>query len=165
MENWVRDLSSADVTVREEAAYELSLSGEEAAIAAVALVDASADDCDEVREFAVAALEELGVPQTGDAVLLAERLTAEHRDTAYWAATLLGRLESDAAIAVDALVVTLTEHSELSVRQRAAWALGKIGPAATAALPALQQAVTEKFPRLTQLATVAIESIRKSSSK
>ena len=47
----------------------------------------------------------------------------------------------------------------LPVRQRAAWALGEIGPAAAAAVPTLQKAAGDPDPRLARLAQEAIDQI------
>jgi hypothetical protein len=45
------------------------------------------------------------------------------------------------------------------VRQRAAWALGKIGPAAKAALGTLKRAAGQGDERLARLAKESLESI------
>ena len=50
--------------------------------------------------------------------------------SAYWAATLLGRLGEEAAAAAGPLGQSLTQSFHASVRQRAAWALQRLGPAA-----------------------------------
>jgi HEAT repeat protein len=47
----------------------------------------------------------------------------------------------------------------MSVRRRAAWALGKIGSSAHGATDALQQATANDDPRLARLARQAIEQI------
>ena len=69
-------------------------------------------------------------PRPADASALAALVNKPSLDVAYWAATLLGRLESQAAPAVPQLAEALDRHTESTVRERAAWALGKIGPAA-----------------------------------
>ena len=48
---------------------------------------------------------------------------------------------------------------DLSVRQRAAWALGKIGPVASAARGTLKRAAGQGDERLARLAKEALESI------
>ncbi len=80
-------------------------------------------------------------------------------DVAYWAATLLGRLQAQAAGTVSPLTAALAENRPLAVRERAAWALEQIGPAARDALPALRQAAASKQPRLARLANEAIAAI------
>jgi HEAT repeat protein len=64
-----------------------------------------------------------------------------------------------AASAVPALTWAITGQLALSVRQRAAWALGQIGPAAKPALDALRQAAASDDARLARLASGAIEKI------
>ena len=71
----------------------------------------------------------------------------------------LGRLEARAATAVPALSTALAHHAELAVRQRAAWALGKVGPAAASARDALTQAAASPDPPLASLAHEALDSI------
>jgi hypothetical protein len=56
----------------------------------------------------------------------------------------------------ESLANALAQH----VRERAAWALGKIGPAAGSALPALEIAAAGDNARLARLAETAIESVR-----
>ncbi|NQU22596.1 MAG: HEAT repeat domain-containing protein [Candidatus Nealsonbacteria bacterium] len=136
----VAALTNLDLAVRSQAAEQLSRLGPDAQPAAVALVQACNDDAEEVREWAVAALEELGSPLVTDAETLAGLLTADNADVGYWAATLLGRLGPDAAPVVPSLAAAVAESRHESVRQRAAWALGKIGPSAKAAVGALKKA-------------------------
>jgi HEAT repeat protein len=78
---------------------------------------------------------------------------------AYWAITLLGRAGDNAAPAVAALADILCSSAEPPVRERAAWALGKIGPTAQAARPALDEAAASDEPRLRRLAEKALEAI------
>lgn len=156
----IAELSADDASRRIAAADELSRLGEEARGAAVPLVRACGDEIEEVRELAVGALEELGPPDVDDLPSLAELLRSENSDAAYWAITLTGRLEGNAAGAVDALTAVLTGEGPAEVRQRAAWALGKIGPAAASAMPALRALSNEgSDPRLARLAAKAIEQI------
>ena len=133
---------------RAHAAEQLSRLGPDARPAAVLLARASADGSEEVREWVTAALEELGPPPASDAHALAALVDNENADVAYWAATLLGRLGAEAAPAVPALASALSASVAMSVRQRAAWALGKIGPPARDALDALRQAAASDNPRL-----------------
>ena len=51
-----------------------------------------------VREWATAALEEIGVPQASDLTQFAELLGSPNPDVAYWAATMIGRLEEAAGL-------------------------------------------------------------------
>jgi HEAT repeat protein len=156
----VFSLRSGDPDERQAAAEKLSQLGPAAQPAAVALVEACERD-DEARESAVAALEELGPPPATDVMKLASLLQHPALDVAYWAATLLGRLEVQAAPAADDLIRALRSHAELAVRQRAAWALGKIGPAAIAAQEALRAAAAGSDPRLASLAREAIGHLQR----
>jgi HEAT repeat protein len=99
---------------------------EGAAPAAVALIRSLEDTDESVRELAIAALEGCGPPQQDAVDDLEHLLTSENEDIAYWAATLLGRLEAGAVQAVDALKTAAAEHGSDQVRKRATWALGKI---------------------------------------
>ncbi len=153
-------LEAPEEAARSEAAEKLTRLGPDAQAAAVPLVRACGDPSESVSEWAVAALEELGQPRSADVEALASLASDGNPDVAYWAVTLLGRLQQEAAPAVDALVAVLCEAAETSVRQRAAWALGKIGPPAATALEALRQAATAEDPRLARLAQRAIEQIR-----
>ncbi len=152
-------LGSPDVEVRREAAERLARLGPEARPAAVPLVRACGDESEEVAQWAAAALEELGPPDAKDLEALAGLLRDAKADTGYWAATLLGRLGEEAGRAVAHLAAALDGGPELSVRQRAAWALGRIGPAARGAVEALRRAEASEDPRLARLAAQALKKI------
>ena len=64
-----------------------------------------------------------------------------------------------AVSAVDALQTCLRESMYLPARERAAWALSQIGPPASSAVPALQEAAKGAPPRLQRLATEALRAI------
>ena len=152
-------LTAAEPAERAGAAEQLSRLGPDARAAAVPLARACGDQDEEVREWAVAALEELEAPPVADLAALASLLADQSADVGYWAATLLGRLGEDAAPAVPALASALSGSKHSSVRQRAAWALGKLGLPATGALDALRQAADDDDLRLARLAGRAIEQI------
>jgi HEAT repeat protein len=154
------DLKSNDAAVRAAASEQLAHLEDGAQPAAVALVAATADADESVRQWATAALESLGPPAAGDVAALAKLLSDSRSDVAYWAATLLGRLEADATSAVQQLAAALESHAEVAARERAAWALGKIGSSASAALPALEHAAASSQPRLSRLAKEAINNIK-----
>jgi len=141
------------------AAEALARLGAEASPAAVSLVQALEIDDDGLRDWLVAALEELGAPSAADVPALAALLARPALDSAYWAATLLGRLESQAAPAVPQLAAALDQHAESIVRERAAWALGKIGPSAAGARGALETAAKGSNARLARLAGEALSQI------
>ena len=153
-------LRSAEADLRRDAAEALARLGPDAAPAALALVRASADESEEVREAVTAALEEMGPPSHSDVTALADLLADHRADVGYWAATLLGRLEAGAANAVPALVAALSTSPSLPLCERAAWALGRIGRDAAAALGSLQQAAARTEPRLARLAQEAIDRVK-----
>lgn len=155
----VEQLSAGDADRRAEAAERLCRAGAAANVAAVPLVRACADDDERVRDWAVAALEELGPAPSGTIPQLCELAASGHPLAAYWATTLLGRSGHDAATAVTVLVQCLQSAPDLAVAQRVAWALGKIGPAAASARAALETAASGADPRLARLAREALDAI------
>ena len=152
-------LGSADPGVRGAAAERLARMGEDAAPAAAVLVRACGDVDEHVREHAVAALEDLGPPPADVIRQLIDLVAHSDPLVAYWATTLLGRAGEDAASAVPALAACLSSSADLAVKQRAAWALGKLGPAAASAREALGRAASDTDPRLARLATEALAAI------
>ncbi len=155
----VASLSSQDTAARVEAAEALCRAGADAAPAAVALVRACGDDDDQVREWAVAALEELGPPPAAAIADLIPLAGDGHPLVAYWATTLLGRSGVAAAAATATLAASLDAGRDPAVAERSAWALGKIGPGAVAAKPALERAAAASAPRLARLAKEALAAI------
>ena len=158
-----RRLAAAAAADRVAAAELLARAGDAAAPAAVPLVTACGDDDDQVREWAVAALEDLGAPPLQSLAALTGLVSSPHPLVAYWATTLVGRLGQDAASATTALVTALESAPDPAVRERAAWALGRIGPAAAAAHGPLERAATNAAARgdqrLARLATEAVAAI------
>lgn len=152
-------LNAPDGEARAQAAEALARQGPEARHAATALVRATGDREESVRDWAVAALEDLGPPPEEDVQPLSALAANPDLNIAYWACTLLGRLRGEAAGAVDALAHCLANHRELAVRERAAWALGQIGRPAQSAVGTLQQAMQAGDARLSRLAAKAIEAI------
>lgn len=158
---WVNDLSATEPARRVAAAEHLARLGEGARGAVVPLARATGDASEPVREWAVAALEGVGAPDAEDVTALRQlMLEPTHDDVAYWAVTLVGRLGENGSPAVPELITLLDQAEVVAVRQRAAWALGRIGPAAAEARPALQQASGSDDPRLARLASAALEQIR-----
>lgn len=159
----VRRLTAADAADRAAAAELLARAGDAAADAVVPLVTACGDDDDQVREWAVAALEDVGSPKLESLTALTGLVSTTHPLVAYWATTLLGRLGKDAASATTALVTALESASDVAVRERAAWALGRLGPAAAAARGPLERASTDAAARgeerLARLAAEALAAV------
>ncbi|MCA9145892.1 MAG: HEAT repeat domain-containing protein [Planctomycetaceae bacterium] len=155
-----KSLDSKDVTIRREAAETLARVGPEAVGVALPLVQACGDEDEEVRNWAVAALEELPAPNASNSAALEKLINGSNLDIAFWSATLLGRMAASAASAVPTLAKAVAAHPELVVRQRAAWALGKIGKPAAVAVPQLEAATASDDARLARFAAAALESIR-----
>ena len=155
----VARLTADAATTRADAAERLCRAGPDAVAAAVPLVRACGDADDQVREWAVAALEELGSPPPDSIADLVPLAGSGHPLVAYWATTLLGRSGKDAAAATSALVASLESSGDPAVVQRAAWALGRIGPGAAAARPSLERAASASDARLARLAQEALAAI------
>jgi HEAT repeat protein len=121
-------LRSASAEERASAAQFFAGLGDsgDAASAAVPLVEACNDPDEQVRQWADGALENLGPPRTDDVAALVAILDREEPNTAYWSATLLGRLGSRAASARPALVKAAARDQHPNVAKRAAWALKKL---------------------------------------
>lgn len=152
-------LRDKQVEVRARAAEELSQQGEEARAAAVALVEACGDD-ESVSQWAVSALEQLGPPPAETAQPLARLTESDHELVSYWAVTLLGRLRDAADTAVPAVVKALGSSPHLSVRQRAAWALGEMGVGSAAVTAALATAAQSQDARLSRMAQQALDQLK-----
>jgi HEAT repeat protein len=139
------------------AAQTLAGMGEDAQAAVVALVESCRSEQDELTQWCVAALEQSGPPAPDEVTRLAELAGDEHALVGYWACTLLGRLGDEAVSATAALALTLDGSTHAEVRQRAAWALGKIGANDEAARRALTRAAESPDPRLARLASEALK--------
>lgn len=147
-------LGDKQLVVRAAAAEQLCQLGPQAQAAAASLVIATGDD-ESVSVWAVAALEDLGAPAASDIAELTAMATHSHELIAYWAVTLLGRLAPDNAQSEQALVTALEKSPHLAVRQRAAWALGKLTQVSSAAMESLKRACEDSDPRLSRLAAQA----------
>jgi HEAT repeat protein len=159
VQSLIAQLEGTDTAQQTAAATELATLGHAAQPAAVALVRTIGIPDEEVLEACTAALEDVGPPAPDQIKPLAELAGDCTSDVAYWAVTLLGRAGNAAAAAVPKLIQVLESDADLPVRERAAWALGEIGPAAQVAAPALRVAVDSGDARLARLAKQALESI------
>lgn len=148
-------LKSDNVQERADAAEALCQMGPEAAIAAVDLVQACADD-PSVQQWAVAALEEIGSPPVEAIEPLTDLITASNPLVAYWAITLLGRAGDAAKSSQNEIAAVLEGPSPVELRERAALALGKIDATSFRAIEALNKASGEKGQRLSRLAKTAL---------
>lgn len=155
----VQGLDSNDTAVRIQSAERLAHLEHAAAPAACALVRNVGDVNESLAEWSCAALESLGPPPRGMLGELVHLAGDPNPDAAYWAVTLIGRLEIEASSAVPVLAQLMQSTEHEAVRQRAAWALGRIGPNAEAARNVLESASTCDDPRLAGLARVALDRI------
>jgi HEAT repeat protein len=157
----LRELTSADVSARRKAAEILARCGSEASPAAPSLARAASDEDEAAREWATSALEDLGPPRDADLSEIAELLLDSPPDTAYWAATLIGRSETAPAACAVQLAGALQIRSEAPVRERIAWALGRMGSVAATAFAALEATAREPNcpPRLARLCREALQSM------
>ncbi|QDU88291.1 hypothetical protein Pla175_16660 [Pirellulimonas nuda] len=137
---------------RAAAAESLARMGESAAPAAETLALCASDA--DAGAWCVAALEKLGPPRDEALGPLTDRLSSADADCAYWCATLLGRAGERASASVSKLVETAQSRAPLAVRERACWALGRIGAASSR--PALEQLSHSEQPRLARLAGEAL---------
>ncbi|KAA5541742.1 hypothetical protein FYK55_16070 [Roseiconus nitratireducens] len=149
-------LCCADVEQRVAAAEALSTMGESAGEAAVELVTACGDEEPRVREYAVVSLESLGVPPPETLDALTDRIKDDSPLVAYWAVTLLGRSGPAGKPRQNEIAAVLDSDADLSVRERAAWALEKVGADSDAAIDALQRAAQSPQPRLSRLAKAGL---------
>ena len=154
-QRWRLDLKDSNVKVRASAAENLCLAGCDSVAAAVDLVVACGD-VEDVQNWAAAALEDL-VPPSVDSVVFLEPLIGSSRPlVGYWAATLLGRLGEDANRSQSILGQAVSGSPHLSVQERAAWALGKIGVTEASVVVSLKSAAASDSPRLASLANRAL---------
>lgn len=153
---WIDALLETNLDNRRQAAQALAQHREAAQAAVIPLCRAASDGDEQVREWCHAALEELGPPPEEERDALLDLITAEEL-TAYWAVTLLGRLGNAAQPAALPLAA-LVERTETpdEVRNRALWALGKIGGQAPEIRAALERAAQNENPRTARLAAKAL---------
>jgi HEAT repeat protein len=156
----IQQLADSDAARRRRAAETLLAMGSQAQSAAASLVRATADTDEIVREAVVGTLESLGAPAAQDIVELTNLLSSEFTDTAYWAATLLGRAGISASSSVDAMARVLMASSVPEVRQRIAWALGLIKSPTPEAVRALEDASVSGDSRLERISRQSLEQIR-----
>lgn len=157
---WVEALSGDSPIRQAETLRRIASQDAVSGVSAVCVRLAGSRD-DDVRLWAAEALERSVRPRVTEVSELAS-LVRQPADgeTAYWAATLLGRLGPDAAGAADALENCLRSSDCLAAREQAAWALSRIGPEAAQAVPSLNLVAGDAPPRLRRLAMQALDAIR-----
>ncbi|MBA2114753.1 HEAT repeat domain-containing protein [Bremerella alba] len=128
--------------------------------AIVPLCRCCSDSDEEVSQWSQAALEELGPPEADELDSLLE-LTTSAASTAYWAVTLIGRLQAKASPAVASLGKLIEkEDTPVEVRDRAIWAIGQIGVADEAIKTTLQKAAQSENARTARLASKALSKLQ-----
>ncbi|TWT85713.1 hypothetical protein Pla123a_05200 [Posidoniimonas polymericola] len=122
-----------------------------------ATLAAHAGDSD-IGEPCIAALEKCGPPTVDQLDALVNLLNADELP-AYWAATLIGRLGPAGAPAAAQLAETAAAQRPIAVRERAVWAISKIGPPASGCREALEPLTESPQPRLARLAKQALAAV------
>lgn len=143
IENALHQLRTGDSASQAEAAEVLAGLGEGAQAAIPALVQYCGDADERVRNWCVAALEEVGPPARSQLADLTAMAQAADSDIAFWAVTLLGRAGTDAQDTIPVLLGRLQDHHVPTVQERAAWALGRIGQGSETVILALQKVASQ----------------------
>lgn len=152
----LQQLQHGSPNERATAAEHLAQQGPAAAYAASELASACGDT-EEVSNWAVAALEELGPPPSSTLDALVRLAQAEKPLIAYWAVTLLGRAGPDAKVHQRTLANLLQNSGDLAVQEKAAWSLGRIHADSPQATQALQRAAVSAESRLSRVAAKALQ--------
>jgi hypothetical protein len=159
-------LRHGDVAARTAAARELAQASPVPAAATADLVKALEHPYDDRwTPWVESALENIESPPPHQALLLVEVLLrfqsdSGHVDAAFWAITMLGRMGMAGTAGLAALLALLERDDFPQLQFKAAWALGKLGPAAKEALPSLARAASHaSHPRLAAAARHAISEI------
>jgi hypothetical protein len=118
------------------------------------------DSDEQTRHWACESLDRVVSPEAEELASLIEMLrNTNDGEIEYWTATMIGRLGPAAAGATGVLANVLLDSSCLAARERAAWALSQIGPAARSALNSLRQIGNDDPPRLRRLAESAMAAV------
>ncbi|MFK8115611.1 MAG: HEAT repeat domain-containing protein [Rubripirellula sp.] len=116
---------------------------------------------DDVRMWSAEALETSIQPTSADIPGLVQTLkTSDEADVCYWAATMLGRLGTEAASASQALAAFAETSEHLAAREQAVWALCQLGPAASHAILTMQRIAEDAPARLHRMVQHAIERLQ-----
>ncbi len=152
----IQALGGTNLEERREAAEACAKDPTIAMAAIVPLCCCCSDSDEQVSQWSQAALEELGPPATDELEALIE-LTAADESTAYWAVTLIGRLEGEAAPAAGHLARVVDQDSTpIEVRNRAIWAISRIGLIDSKIKTILENAARSENPRTARLASKAL---------
>lgn len=156
LEQCVGRLKSESVAERAEAAETLCTAAPESSFAAAELVRACADEDESVREWVVGALESIEEPPANALEALEESCRSDNALVAYWAVTMMGRMGCAAKAKQDVIAQLLENSKDLSVQEKAAWALGKMEADSSLARHALEQASHSENARLSRVANAAL---------
>lgn len=139
LETAIHQLRTGDVASQAEAAEALAGLGQGAQAAIPALVQYCGEMDEGVRNWCVAALEEVGPPARSHLAELTAMAQAADSDVAFWAVTMLGRAGADAQAAIPVLLERLEDRNAPTVQERSAWALGRVGQGSEPVILALQR--------------------------
>lgn len=152
----VQSLGGTNLEERRQAAEACAKDPSIAMAALIPLCRCCSDSDEQVSQWSSAALEELGPPSVDELDSLVE-LTTSEESTAYWAVTLIGRLESKGAPAAKHLANLIEkEKTPVEVRNRAIWAIGQIGVTDAAIKVTLEKAAQSENARTARLAAKAL---------
>lgn len=155
----IQDLGAKDLETRLAATEACAKSPDIAKTAIIPLCHLTADVNEEVAQWAAAALEELGPPASEELDALVALFTAEEA-TAYWAVTLVGRLQpTDLAIPKQLAQLVEKETTPQEVQNRAIWAIGQIGLNSPDIQAVLEKASHSPNPRTARLASKALGNL------
>lgn len=155
----VQALGETNLEERRKAAEACAKDPNIAMAAIVPLCRCCSDSDEQVSQWSQAALEELGPPSADELSSLLE-LTTASESTAYWAVTLIGRLESKASSAAVPLAKLIeNEKTPVEVGNRAIWAIGQIGVADEAIKATLENAAQSDNARTARLASKALSKL------
>lgn len=153
-------LSHPRAAVRRDAVRSILTAGDRQRGITAAVLALLTDPDEQTRHWACEALDRMVSPDPNelDELIHIMRQTTDG-EVEYWTATMLGRLGVVAVRATGVLASVLLDSSCLAARERAAWALSQIGPAARCALNALRQIGEDDPPRLRRMAAAAMETM------
>jgi len=153
----IQQLTSDDVIQRRQAAEAFAKSPDDAISAVIPLCRGCSDKDEQVAEWCVGALEELPPCDKQELPALVEMLPSKKELTAYWAATLIGRLEGKGEPAALPLAKIIAGKTPTAVKDRAIWAVRKIGVYPPEVIAALETASKSDNPRTARLANKALD--------
>ena len=119
-------------------------------------------DDESIQNYSSEALENCGAPRSDDLPFLRQQLKSRQSTSVYWASTLIGRIGMDSirfdreAVQSELCIPIADDSLELSAREKAAWAMGELGPVTATNRDVLQKQVSKAPPRLKRLLESAL---------